>query len=507
MFATPRGLFVCAWLLIAAAAAGTAQTAPPAPPPPRLPSGSVDERIQRLERLLAETRAEVAALKAASAGSSTDAAKLAEIERRIDILAQEIEAMKIGEAAQGAAASRARPRRRRRSPLRGPPPSRSRRRPEPPRPPANATVWASRPRRCTASSAASRSAATARSCTRTSPRRTRAASRPASEDQITDLRAVVYLGYKFDDHFVLNTELEYENAVVASDKGGEAEVEFAYIDYMHSRPFNARAGLVLIPMGLINEQHEPTAFLGARRNDVEDVIIPSTWRELGWGLYGEAGPFSYRGYMVNGLNAAGYDAEEGIREGRQEGSEALAENWAFTGRLDFVCVPGLLVGASVFTGNSGQGHFTPSGQKVHGATTVADAHLDWRWRGLWLRGLYAHTWISEADLINQMNGLEGDESIGSRQEGWYVQGGYDVLSLMSGARASLIPFARYEEYDTQKEVPVGYARNPENDRQELTLGLMFKPIDRLAFKADWQQRHNAAGTGVNQWNLALGYIF
>jgi len=505
MSATPRGLFVCAWLLIAAAAAGTAQTAPPTPTPAP-PSGSVDERIQRLERLLAETRAEVAALKAASAGSSSDAAKLAEIERRIDILAQEIEAMKIGEAAQGTTTG----------------------------------ATAAAPAAVSASGAASVSIAPPAGTAQDAGQRyglglsaakvygiqrgvsiggygevlyqnfaskNQNGEPSGSEDQITDLRAVVYLGYKFDDHFVLNTELEYENAVVASDKGGEAEVEFAYIDYMHSRPFNARAGLVLIPMGLINEQHEPTAFLGARRNDVEDVIIPSTWRELGWGLYGEAGPFSYRGYMVNGLNAAGYDAEEGIREGRQEGSEALAENWAFTGRLDFVCVPGLLVGASVFTGNSGQGHFTPSGQKVHGATTVADAHLDWRWRGLWLRGLYAHTWISEANLINQMNGLEGDESIGSRQEGWYVQGGYDVLSLMSGARASLIPFVRYEEYDTQKEVPVGYARNPENDRQELTLGLMFKPIDRLAFKADWQQRHNAAGTGVNQWNLALGYIF
>jgi hypothetical protein len=80
------------------------------------------------------------------------------------------------------------------------------------------------------------------------------------EDQITLARAVVYLGYKFDRHFVLNTEIEYENAVVGSDKGGEVEVEFAYIDYMNRPEFNARAGLVLIPMGLVNEQHEPTAF-------------------------------------------------------------------------------------------------------------------------------------------------------------------------------------------------------------------------------------------------------
>lgn len=497
---TRLGLLIMAAL--AASASAGAQSPAPTPTPTSTPRGaaaaaSAEERIRRLERLVEETRAEIAALKAASAASATAAtdAKLAEIERRIDILAQEIEALKIGEAAAQAAAPAA---------AEGVP--------------APTPAWT--PQTAGQRYGLGLSAAKAYGVQRgvslggygevlyqNFRKQTQGGEPSHADDQITDLRAVVYLGYKFDDHFVLNTELEYENAVVASDKHGEAEVEFAYIDYMLSRPFNARAGLVLIPMGLINELHEPTAFLGARRTDVEDVIIPSTWRELGWGLYGEAGPFAYRGYMVNGLNAAGYNAAEGIREGRQEGSEALAENWAFTGRLDYVGTPGLLVGASVFTGNSGQGRFTPSGRKVHGTTTVADAHLDWRWRGLWLRALYAHTWISEAELINQLNGFEGDESVGSRQEGWYVQGGYDVLSLVPGARASLTPFVRYEEYDTQKAVPAGYARNPENDRQELTLGLVFKPIDRIAFKADWQQRHNAARTGVNQWNLALGYIF
>jgi hypothetical protein len=260
-------------------------------------------------------------------------------------------------------------------------------------------------------------------------------------------------------------------------------------------------------MGLVNEQHEPTAFLGARRPDVDEFILPTTWREIGGGVYGEWGPLSYRGYVVNGLNAAGYSAEEGIREGRQEGSEALARSWAGTGRLDFVGVPGLLVGASIFSGDSGQGHVTPSGQSIHGLTTVVDAHADWQWRGLWLRGVYAHTWIDEADLINQLNNFEGDESVGSRQEGWYLEGGYDVLSLVAGTKMSLIPFVRYEQWDTQAAVPVGYERNPANDNQELTLGLAFKPIDRLVLKMDWQQRHNKADTGVNQWNAALGYIF
>ncbi len=327
------------------------------------------------------------------------------------------------------------------------------------------------------------------------------------EDVITLLRAVLYLGYKFDQHFVLNTEIEYENAVVASDKGGEAEIEFAYIDYMHSTCFNARSGLVLIPSGLVNQLHEPTAFLGARRPDVEEFIIPTTWRELGAGLYGTIGPVSYQAYGVNGLNAAGYSADEGIREGRQEGSEALAKSWAFAGRADFTGMPGLVVGASVFSGDAGQGQFTPSGQKISALTTVFDVHGDFRWRGLWLRGLYAHTTIAQAELVNQLNNFEGDESVGSTQEGWYVQGGFDVLSLWPGSKMNLIPFVRYEQYDTQAKVPVGYARNPENDVDELTLGAAFQPIPQLILKADWQQRQNAANTGVNVWNASLGYVF
>lgn len=477
-----RFLGVCAWLLAAAAAAQETASSPRAP--------SAEERIQRLEKLLDDTRAEIAALKAASAGGTLDA-RLAEIERRIEILAGEIEALKIGDAAEPGA------------PTTSP-----------------ATAPASTPsaigQRYGLGRSASKIYGVARGVSiggygealyENFASRDEAGRSSDAADRATLLRAVVYLGYKFDDHFVLNTELEYENAVVASDKAGEAEVEFAYIDYMRSRRLNARAGLVLIPMGLVNEQHEPTSFLGARRPDVEEVILPSTWREIGWGIYGEAGPLSYRGYMVNGLNAAGYSADQGIREGSQEGSEALAESWAFTGRADFVGVPGLVAGASLFTGNSGQGRLAPSGEKIHGATTVFDAHVDWRWRGLWLRGLYARTAIAQAGLINRLNGLEGDASIGSRQEGWYVQAGYDLLSSRRSGTASLTPFARYEEYDTQAAVPAGYSRNPANDRQELTLGLVFQPIDRITLKADWQQRRNSADSGVNQWNLALGYIF
>ncbi len=480
---------------LAGALVAAAQTPTPSPTPAASPAPlSPEERIQRLEQLLAETRSELAEVKAASTSAAADA-RLAEIERKIDVLAQEIESMKLGEAAA----------------VRAPVAAAAAPTPAPPE-----TTQESLERYGLGLSA-SRVYGIKRGVSiggygealYQNFASTNQGHEPSdAEDRITLLRAVVYLGYKFNEHFVLNSELEYENAVVASDKGGEASVEFAYLDYMHAREFNARAGLVLLPMGLVNELHEPTAFLGSLRPGVDDVIIPTTWRELGGGFYGELGPLSYRAYVVNGLNAAGFNAEEGIREGRSEGSEAPATNFAVTGRLDYTQIPGLLVGASVFSGDSGQGRLTPSGQPISGNVTLWDAHADWRWRGLWLRGVYARTTISQANRINQLNNFEGDESIGSVQEGWYVQAGFDLFSLRpGGSRAALLPFVRYEQYDTQAQVPSGYARNPENDRTDLTLGLAFRPIDQIIFKADWMQRHNAAQTGVNQWNMSLGYIF
>jgi hypothetical protein len=437
------------------------------------PSQSLEQRVDRLEKLLAATRAELAAARSAA---GADPQRLAEIERQIEVLAREIEQLKLGEAAPPASEEKD---------LRygvGP---------------AASKVYGKK----------GVSIGGYGEFVYQNFGGSRQDGEPSGlRDQVDLVRAVLYFGYKFDDRWVLNTELEAEHAVTASDKGGEMEVEFAYLDYLFSRPLRARAGLVLIPMGLVNELHEPPTFLGALRPDVEQRLIPSTWRELGAGFYGDAGRFSYRLYAVNGLNSEGYSAG-GIREGSQEGSEAAAENWALTGRLDWTPVAGALLGVSFFSGDSDQGRSTPAGRTFSGATTLYDLHADWKWRGLWLRGLYVKTTVSDAAAINEADGFEGDASIGRRQWGWYLQGGFDVLSLRAGTRASLTPFVRYERYDTQAEVPSGYARNPENDVKLLTIGAVLKPIEPIAIKIDWQQRKNAARTGVNQWNVGLGYLF
>jgi hypothetical protein len=305
-------------------------------------------------------------------------------------------------------------------------------------------------------------------------------------------RAVLYFGYKFNDHWLLNSEVEFEHA------GGEIGVEFAYIDYLWRPQANFRAGLVLLPMGFINELHEPTVFLGANRPDVEKVILPSTWRENGVGLFGNAGPFSYRTYVVNGLDASGF-TEHGLSGGRQEFVEAKAEDLAWVGRVDFTGLPGLLVGGSAYLGDSGQNLEPAVG------TEIVEGHLEWKWRGLEFRALGVQASLDDVADLNRILELEGEESIGEKMTGYYLQLGYDVLA--GRGDRSLTPYARWETYNTQDEVPAGFEADPENDVESLTLGLAFKPIDQIILKVDHQSYDNAEGTGVDRFNVLLGWIF
>ncbi|HEY3055993.1 MAG TPA: hypothetical protein VGK31_08700 [Thermoanaerobaculia bacterium] len=307
-----------------------------------------------------------------------------------------------------------------------------------------------------------------------------------SEADTADLlRAVLYTGYKFNDRILFNSELEVEHA--STESGGAVSMEFAYIDFLQKPSLNYRAGVVLLPIGLINEQHEPTAYLGARRPAVERLIIPATWGELGAGVFGETGNISYRGYLVTGLNAAHFDSEEGIREGRQAGAEALAEDWAVVGRADWHPFEGIMFGGSLYSGNSGQT------QNFSGRVTLGEIHSDAKFRGISLRALYARGSIGDAARINAANGLTGDESIGETFGGWYTEAGYAI--------GHFTPYARYEQLDTQRSVPAGFERNPANNQTITTLGVAFKPISQTVIKVDYQN------TRVNQWNIAVGYIF
>jgi hypothetical protein len=268
------------------------------------------------------------------------------------------------------------------------------------------------------------------------------------------VRNVLYVGYKFTDRILFNSELEVEHATTGEgdEEKGEVSAEFAYLDFKPWKSVGLRAGLLLMPVGFVNELHEAPVFHGARRPAVETAIIPSTWRENGAGVFGETGPVQWRAYVVAGLSSAGFEAE-GIREGRQGGSDSLAEDLGVAARADFTGVSGLLAGASVFTGESGQGNVV-GGAELRGRVTLFEGHAQYEWRGLQLRVLGARTRIDDAALINEQNGLVDAESVGECQHGWYAQAAYDVMTLWPSGRWSVTPFVRYEELDTQAEVPV-----------------------------------------------------
>jgi hypothetical protein len=313
------------------------------------------------------------------------------------------------------------------------------------------------------------------------------------------LRAILYVGYRFNDKFLFNSEIEIEHV-------DEIFVEFAYVDYLATENLGLRGGLLLLPMGLVNEFHEPNVFIGAKRPETERTIIPTTWRENGFGVHGSAGKVAYRGYVVNGLRASGFSAS-GIRGGRQKGSQAKADDLAFTGRLDVMPTPGVFVGASLYAGGSGQGEIEVDGQSFKVRTTIFDIHGQAQIRGFDLRGLYARARVDDAEALNRSLGFEGSDGVAETMYGGYVQLGYNVFSQVSSTRVSLLPYYRWERVDTQARMPAGFDRSGATRRTLNTLGIELKPIPNVVLKIDYQITTNDAKTGRNQFNVNLGYAF
>ena len=321
------------------------------------------------------------------------------------------------------------------------------------------------------------------------------------------LRNVVYVGYKFDDHLLFNSEIEIEHAGVGGVADGEVVLEFAYLDWAPRPEFGLRAGMVLIPVGLTNEWHESPVFIGARRPDVEQRIIPTTWRANGAGVFGALPVgLAYRAYVTEGLDARGFTADGGIRGGRQSGSEAQALNPGFSGRLDWTGTPGLLVGVSAYTGDSWQ-ESQPVAATLTPRVSLVDLHARYEARGLQARGMLVSGRLDDAADLSDEIGLVDSARLGERFWGYYVEAAYDVLPLAyPGTRYGLLPYLRFERSDTQDDVPGG-SEDPANDRTTLTTGLALKPHPNVILKMDHQQRRDQAKTGVDQWNAAIGYLF
>ena len=319
-------------------------------------------------------------------------------------------------------------------------------------------------------------------------------------DQFDYLRAILYAGYRFNERFLFNSEIEVEHAK-------EIFVEFAYVDFLATENIGLRAGMLLIPMGLVNEFHEPTVFIGAERPVTEQSIIPSTWRENGGGIYGAFDKVSFRLYTVNGMNGSKFSSS-GVRGGRQKGGKAKSNDMAVTGRVDFTPTPGMFFGASFYTGGSGQGDIVVEDRNYGVRTSIFDVHAQVQARGFDVRALFAQATLDDTAQLNQVLGLTDSSGVAEKMQGGYLQVGYDLLSqVATTGDVALTPYVRYEKVDTHAALAAGFTRNPSKDNTYTTFGLELKPIPSIVLKVDHMWVNNPVDSGVNQFNVSVGYAF
>jgi hypothetical protein len=333
--------------------------------------------------------------------------------------------------------------------------------------------------------------------------------RPTHANQNTqvDVRRFV-LGYqhRFDEKTKVVTELEVEHAVSSADDPGEVEVEQAYIERQVTPAWSARAGLFLMPVGLLNENHEPTAFYGVERNFVETAIIPSTWREGGFQVVGNFdNGLTVQGGITTGFDLNKWDATS--TEGResplgsihQELALAKGHDLAAFGAANWRGIPGLLIGGSLFSGQATQAQAADKAR-----ITLWDIHARWT-PGRWdFSSVYARGTISNTAALNAA--LVGNPTLIPKSfDGFYVQGAYKVWSHDDYA---LSPFLRWEQFNTAKSyADLGPGLTPDAARAErvVTVGANLQVSQGVVLKADYQRfRENA---DLNRFNLGLGWSF
>lgn len=321
-------------------------------------------------------------------------------------------------------------------------------------------------------------------------------------------RFVLLFTHGFSDRLRFVGELELEHAFVEGlENAGELELEQAYMDFLLSRRFNVRAGMLLMPVGIINERHEPPVYYGVERPFVDTVIVPTTWFEVGAGIHGEVGRgWRYRLYLAAPLNAAEFSAEEGLRGGRQKGAESNIGRVATTGRLEWLGLRGLTVGASYWAGRSGF-EFRPRFD-----VPVAVAEADARYAPgdrLELRGQFAQVFIDNAAELNDAmtRRIGVNPNIARSLRGFYLESGY---RLLSGTRIGDVGgFIRYENFDTQYRMPNGYVPLKEFDRDAWVIGATYWPDPDVAIKLDYSLIRSQSDVikAPNSFNVGLGWWF
>ncbi|RKZ11710.1 hypothetical protein DRQ53_09850 [bacterium] len=330
-------------------------------------------------------------------------------------------------------------------------------------------------------------------------------------------RFITYIGYKFSDRIVMNTELEFEHATTSANyqgKAGSVSVEFSYLDFLLNDHFNIRAGNLLVPMGFINQLHEPPYYRGNIRPTIERAIIPSTWRELGAGAHGQiTSSLRYTGYVLNGMNGANF-SEDGVRGGRQKGNRAIMNDIGVVGALALETTRAGLTASGYYGGADQNLVLDAMDQMISVKNWIGEAHAWWRGSGLELRGLVALSGVDGAGDLGlahkDSDGVADPITIPEQQFGWYVEAGYDVAPLLSDQPGfRLEPWFRYEDFDLHHSVADGFTPSDSKDRQSITAGLQFMPHAQVVIKAEFEHltTANDADDSVDEFRLGAGFVF
>jgi hypothetical protein len=319
-------------------------------------------------------------------------------------------------------------------------------------------------------------------------------------------RFVLLFGHSFSPRMKFWSEVEIEHGFIeGGEASGEVAVEQAFVDFFLKPQLNFRAGILLAPVGIVNERHEPPSFLGVERPFVDTVIIPTTWFDAGFGIHGDLGRgFSYKLYAMAPPDATGFSAEEGIRGGRQHGLFSVFNSPGVTGRVEYRAVPRLTLGTSFFSANTG---FNVLGLDPRLSLFEFDAR--YRRGRAEFRGQFAQYWLSHsADLNRRMEVQTGiNPNIAKSALGYYLEAGYHVLPFT--LEGDLVPFFRYEKFNTQHRMASGFTALPQFDRSAYTLGLTYRPHPDIALKTDYQFLRNRSTVVPisNRFNMGIGWWF
>lgn len=324
-------------------------------------------------------------------------------------------------------------------------------------------------------------------------------------------RLVMLFAYRFNDRTQFVTEVEYEHVK-------EVYVEQAFLNYRINPWLNFRGGLLLIPMGIINEYHEPATYNGVERPNLDSKIVPSTWREIGAGFTGNVQNLNlkYQLYVVNGFKS--YDdggilrGSDAFRKGRQKGAESILTHPNLSAKIDYYGVPGLKLGLSGYFGETQTSLYDGIAKDDSALEAKADSSvigmnmvgLDGRYSidGWVFRGQLNYASLSNT---NQYNAFTGKD-VGSELFSYYLEAGYDLLNGQK-TEQKLVPFVRYEKYNTHKAVD-GIEKNLAYDRTDITAGIGWWLAQGAVLKADMQWFGNeATGDFETQLNLGIGIWF